>query len=43
MELIRELDDDDVELVIDLDKIVRVFENLLSNAIKLYNFSNKEY
>lgn len=34
MELICELDDDEVELLIDSDKIVRVFENLLSNAIK---------
>lgn len=34
MELICELDEDDVELLIDSDKIVRVFENLLSNAIK---------
>jgi signal transduction histidine kinase len=34
MELVCELDEDDVELLIDSDKIVRVFENLLSNAIK---------
>lgn len=34
MELICELDEEEVELLIDSDKIVRVFENLLSNAIK---------
>lgn len=34
MELICDLEDKDFELLIDSDKIVRVFENLLSNAIK---------
>jgi len=34
MELVCELDEDDAELLIDSDKIVRVFENLLANAIK---------
>ncbi|MGB3368119.1 MAG: HAMP domain-containing sensor histidine kinase, partial [Acidaminobacteraceae bacterium] len=34
MELVCELDDEEAELLIDSDKIVRVFENLLSNAIK---------
>lgn len=34
MELVCELDDEEIDLLIDSDKIVRVFENLLTNAIK---------